>query len=923
MALLGELKVRISPDNLNAVTKDIKKKFKQTGKDIEKSMDDGVTKWAKKTNKAFENLKSTIASVFAVGAILAFGKRLLQLGSDATEFESKFKTVFKGVEEEAFATFNSMSQAVGRSNLDLIRFAGTVGDTLKPMGLASDQALALSENMIKLAIDTASFNNVSDEQAINAFTKALTGEREALKSLGIVINETDVKQKAYELGLASTGQELTKSAKALATWQLLLDNTADAQGDAVRTMGSFANQLKRVQGIIKDTFSQAGKEIASESATTLKTIGDFVQIYGEAIFGLLVEIGRSIGDFFKSIGSAIWSVFDAIGVDLSQWEGRMQTFGNVLLIVLHGLNVGIRTFGILIGGIAKLIVAEVQDWIKIFQDAGKLIATTWSFLGDAITTIFQGIGNNIVANIQSAINGVIDHVNGLVQKLEDLVGIDLFGEIANVGQRDIIAFGQEVSNMYDNLKAENASFWQEFGDNTRRVLEGIKDDFLDLWVYSIQQMDKIGEQTVEGARKAGEEYDTSFASAKDLMAQFGDLWALAWDKTAKGAKWAKQAVKDLEKEIKDAESAMDDLAKKSEKAKKAEEKFVEAQKKYFADLKKEIQDVNEELRINAESFGQDRADDTRSFARSEIETQVELEEQIAEKKKQINKEQAEEEQNVERINELKQELVDLEREYLDVKSNIANLDQWDAGNIEQLLEEERARAQLSDAKRRELDFQAEQEAQQKAFEQEQQALEKRRNILELFQSYQFNSIEQLEALKAEKRLEELSVEEQQLIQQLANERIEFLLLRDDKIRMEKELADATIALQARVYNIASQNIASLDAQYTSLISRINQAISAQQRLNALRASQRYKGWPVSAWQPYLVWENPDWSINERTTELFVPNVSGSIVPAGQVQQALKQISNVNNSRKAEISWPIYVNKEMDFELLMERAFFRS
>lgn len=44
MALLGELKVRISPDNLNAVTKDIKKKFKQTGKDIEKSMDDGVTK---------------------------------------------------------------------------------------------------------------------------------------------------------------------------------------------------------------------------------------------------------------------------------------------------------------------------------------------------------------------------------------------------------------------------------------------------------------------------------------------------------------------------------------------------------------------------------------------------------------------------------------------------------------------------------------------------------------------------------------------------------------------------------------------------------------------------------------------------------------------------------------------------------------
>jgi hypothetical protein len=53
--------------------------------------------------------------------------------------------------------------------------------------------------MIKLAIDVASFNNVSDDQAINAFTKALTGEREALKSLGIVISEPDVKAKALEL----------------------------------------------------------------------------------------------------------------------------------------------------------------------------------------------------------------------------------------------------------------------------------------------------------------------------------------------------------------------------------------------------------------------------------------------------------------------------------------------------------------------------------------------------------------------------------------------------------------------------------------------------------------------------------------------------------------------------------------------------
>jgi hypothetical protein len=155
--------------------------------------------------------------------------------------------------------------------------------------------------MIKLAIDVASFNNVSDDQAINAFTKALTGEREALKSLGIVISEADVKTKALELGLAKQGEELSKTTKAMATYQLLLDNTADAQGDAIKTADSFANQLKKVQGIIADTFAKAGRTIAQESAGTLKKVGAFIKAYGEAIFALFIEVGKSVGFFFKEI----------------------------------------------------------------------------------------------------------------------------------------------------------------------------------------------------------------------------------------------------------------------------------------------------------------------------------------------------------------------------------------------------------------------------------------------------------------------------------------------------------------------------------------------------------------------------------------------------------------------------------------------
>lgn len=942
---MGELKVRIKPDNLAEVTAQIKKWFQQTGKDIEENIGKKWKDEAKGLEKAFLRLKGVLATVFAVGAIFAFGKKLLWLWSDVEEFESKFKTVFKGVEDQAFQTFETMSWAVGRSRTQLIKYAGTVGDTLKPLWFMSDEALALSDNMIKLAIDVASFNNVSDDQAINAFTKALTGEREALKSLGIVINETDVKNKAYELGLAKTGQELSKQAKALATYQLLLDNTADAQGDAVRTADWRANQLKRVQGIIADTFSKAGRQIAKEGASTLKVVGNFLQIYGESIFGLLVELGKSIGAFFASIWEAIASVMEAMWVNMGTWEDRVRTFGNVLLVILHHLNTSIRFFGILIGGIVKVVAWAVQDWVNIFKTGGQIIASTFNFVVDAVTLAFQAIPNNALAYIQQAVNNIIDHVNGLVQKLEDLVGVELFWDLKGVGSTDIINLWAEISDMFDNLKVDAIGAMGNISSNTSDALEGIKDDFLDLGAYSITQMDKIGKQTVENAQKWGEAYDTSFASAMDLMADFGDLWADAGSKTAKGAGKAKDEMEKLEDSIDDAKNSMEDMEKAQEKAQKAQEKYAEESQEYFEDLKKEIQDVNEELRTNQEEFAKareeatkdfndDKLDSTSDFIRWEVEAQVEKEKEIADIRAEIQEERNQEERDLEKINELKQELVDAEQELLDIKKNIADLDEWGTQDITALLEAERARAELTDAGKRGLDFkteqekklqafQEEQELKKKEFEEEQARLEKQRKILELFQNYQFKSVEQLQALKAEKRLEELSVEEQQLIQKLANERIEVLQLRDDKIQAERDLARAQIDLQNRVHQIASQNLASLDAKYSALITKINQAISAQQRLNSVRASQRYKGGSVQAWQPYLVGENPDGSINDKTTELFVPGASWAVVPASQVQQALKSIQNIDNSRKADISGTVIVNRDMDFMLLMERAFFRT
>lgn len=114
------------------------------------------------------------------------------------EVSSKFDVVFKG-SQKVKQEFQDMADATNRSNLDLMTFGSGIGNVLAPLGLAQSEVDGLSVSLTKLAIDVASFNNASDAQAVQAFTSALTGEREALKSLGIVISEADVQNKAYQL----------------------------------------------------------------------------------------------------------------------------------------------------------------------------------------------------------------------------------------------------------------------------------------------------------------------------------------------------------------------------------------------------------------------------------------------------------------------------------------------------------------------------------------------------------------------------------------------------------------------------------------------------------------------------------------------------------------------------------------------------
>jgi hypothetical protein len=130
----------------------------------------------------------------------------------------------------------------GKSIEDVAAMAAGVGDILKPLGFTTKQATKLTLSVGDLIPALAEWNTVGmdAEQVSYALTAAMTGEREMLKSLGIVIMEEDVKAKVKAMEAAGQvhRRKPTSRSKAIATLKLATEGSADA-------MKSYAGQQRQ------------------------------------------------------------------------------------------------------------------------------------------------------------------------------------------------------------------------------------------------------------------------------------------------------------------------------------------------------------------------------------------------------------------------------------------------------------------------------------------------------------------------------------------------------------------------------------------------------------------------------------------------------------------------------------------------------
>jgi len=219
-----------------------------------------------------------LAGVMA-GVVVKGFSAVIKKASDAQETVSKFNTVFKSVRKEADQVSANLSKNFGLSSVAAQKLLGDTGDLLSGFGFTGKAALDLAEQTNKLAVDLASFTNIEGgaERASKALTKALIGERESVKELGIAILEKDVVEQVALNRSKGLTFESERQARAIATLELATKQSKNAIGDFARTQDSLANSARVLKAGFDDLLVTLGTKFIPIATKITKALGGLIK----------------------------------------------------------------------------------------------------------------------------------------------------------------------------------------------------------------------------------------------------------------------------------------------------------------------------------------------------------------------------------------------------------------------------------------------------------------------------------------------------------------------------------------------------------------------------------------------------------------------------------------------------------------------
>jgi hypothetical protein len=255
--------------------------------------------------------KAMAPAAIALGAIGVGMGKATSAASSLNEQMAASTQVFgkhaKGVQSWAATG----AKAFGLSQTEALSAANAYGNMFSAVGLGAGETAKMSESMVQLAGDMASFHDQDPTEMLDKLRSGLSGEAEPLRKFGILMSDAAIKSFAYKNGIAKAGAELTEAQKVQARYGFILENTTKQQGDFARTSDSVANQQRTMAANTENTAAALGQSLLPVMQALLtifnKALGVFKGHSGALTVLIAAVAGLAAGIIALNAGMAVWT----------------------------------------------------------------------------------------------------------------------------------------------------------------------------------------------------------------------------------------------------------------------------------------------------------------------------------------------------------------------------------------------------------------------------------------------------------------------------------------------------------------------------------------------------------------------------------------------------------------------------------------
>lgn len=214
-------------------------------------------------------------TLFAGASALAF-KKSIDAATSLGEAVNATRAVFKSSAADVLAWSKTTADSMGISQRAALQAAAGFGNMLNSSGVAREESAKMSKQLVQLAADMGSLNDVDPGEMLVSLRSALAGESEPLRRYGVLISEAKVQTEGLRMGLAKKGEQLNDTGKMLARYSLIMRESSAAHGDFANTADEPANAQRRLRAMLEQTAATIGTVFLPAFKSALRAVNDWL-----------------------------------------------------------------------------------------------------------------------------------------------------------------------------------------------------------------------------------------------------------------------------------------------------------------------------------------------------------------------------------------------------------------------------------------------------------------------------------------------------------------------------------------------------------------------------------------------------------------------------------------------------------------------